>query len=261
MACVYGRQVIFGRKRGESAPAGVAGFFDDYPRFQETSQTSAALDRLNLRHQAIIGDNAALVRDARVLDIASHDGRWTMAALAAGAAQVTSIEARPELVANAAETLAAYDVSPERYTLITGDVFDVFDVLAREDHQFDVILCLGFLYHTLRYPELMLRLRECAPQAVILDTEVMPGRERALIRLADESVAREGNAVADAFTVGDRVLTGRPTVPAIAMLAGAYGFEIARETDWPALLDAHPGARGVNDYRSSKRVTLVLKPG
>jgi hypothetical protein len=247
--------VIFGRDTRGSATDGVPGFFDDYPRFQETSQTSAALDRLNLRHHAIIAENAALLHEATVLDIASHDGRWTMAALAAGAAHVTSIEARPELVANAAETFAAYDVSPDRYTLITGDVFDV---LAREQHKFDVILCLGFLYHTLRYPELMLRLRECNPRAVILDTEVMPGRQRALIRLADESVAREGNAVADDYTLGDRVLTGRPTVPAIAMLAAAYGFEIAGETDWPALLHAHPGARGVNDYRTNRRVTLVL---
>src|SRR4051795_7628198 len=77
------------------------GFFERFPRFYETSETSSFPWRLNLRHEAIFGEDGDLFAGARVLDVASHDGRWSLAALEAGAASVLGIEARPDLVANA----------------------------------------------------------------------------------------------------------------------------------------------------------------
>ena len=72
-------------------------FFDDYPLFYETSKTASSKARLNVRHQAIIEANRDILKDARVLDLASHDGRWSFAALKAGAAHVTGVEARPRM--------------------------------------------------------------------------------------------------------------------------------------------------------------------
>jgi hypothetical protein len=57
------------RLRRDSSPAALAPrrppgtarasmFFDEYPRFYETSETSGSSDRLNLRYEAIIGENA-----------------------------------------------------------------------------------------------------------------------------------------------------------------------------------------------------------
>src|SRR6476661_8939613 len=70
-------------------------FFDKYPRFYETSQTTATRGRLNLRYEAIFAENRDIFAGAKVLDIASHDGRWSLAALECGAASVIGIEARP----------------------------------------------------------------------------------------------------------------------------------------------------------------------
>ena len=72
-------------------------FFDDYPRFYSTSKTGPSRHRLGARHRAIIEGNERLLVGRRVLDIASHDGRWSFAALKSGAAHVTGIEARPHL--------------------------------------------------------------------------------------------------------------------------------------------------------------------
>ena len=83
-------------------------FFDAFPRFYETTQTHASAGRLNLRYEAIFTQNADVFKDARVLDIASHDGRWSLAALRSGAAEVVGIEARDDLVKAARENLAAY---------------------------------------------------------------------------------------------------------------------------------------------------------
>ena len=90
-------------------------FFDRFADFYETSETSSFPWRLNLRHEAVIAQNADLFPGARVLDLASHDGRWSMAALEAGASSVLGIEARPELVANAETTLRRYGVDESRF--------------------------------------------------------------------------------------------------------------------------------------------------
>ncbi len=61
----------------KSAGTGV-GFFGKYPRFLETSGTASKPDRLNLRYEAMIQANCDILEGARVLDIASHDGRWSL---------------------------------------------------------------------------------------------------------------------------------------------------------------------------------------
>jgi protein-L-isoaspartate O-methyltransferase len=239
------------------APAGSrtvrGGFFDRFPLFYETSETSSYPWRLNLRHEAIFTEYAAVYAGARVLDIASHDGRWSLAALEAGATSVIGVEARPDLVASARANLAAYGLE-ERAQLLTGDVFEV---LARERPEVDVVLCLGFLYHTLRHNELLTRIRQTGARHVVLDTELHRGADP-VVRLAEEHVEREGNAVADAFTHGDTVLTGRPTLAALELLARNQGFVVDRLSDWDGLLRDNPEADQVRDYRIGRRATLLL---
>ncbi|NWN51205.1 hypothetical protein HT121_28335 [Pseudomonas sp. MAFF 301514] len=91
------------------------GFFDNFPRFYKTSHTSPFPDRLNSRHSAIMERNREFIKGKRILDIASHDGRWSFAALQAGAAHVTGIEPRQELINNAMETFNEYGIEPSRF--------------------------------------------------------------------------------------------------------------------------------------------------
>lgn len=230
------------------------GFFDRFPAFYDTSETSSFPWRLNLRHEAVIAQNADLFSGARVLDLASHDGRWSMAALEAGASSVLGIEARPELVVNAESTLRRYGVDESRFRFVAGDLFEV---LAREQPQVDVVLCLGFLYHTLRHNELLTRIRRTGAHHVVLDTEIHRG-EQPVVWLDAEQVERQGNAVADEFSWGDTVLTGRPTLPALELLARAQGFSVERLSDWDGLLRDNPQADQVRDYRIGRRATLRL---
>ena len=227
------------------------GFFDRYPAFFETSETSSYRWRLNLRHEAIVSENRDLLAGARVLDIASHDGRWSMAALAAGAREVVGIEARPELVQHAERNLRGYGVDESRWRFVTGDVFEVL----RDDHlEVDVVLCLGFVYHTLRHHELLARIRRTGAHALVLDTEVIR-HPQPFVRIGQEPVAREGNAVADELSFGDVVLTGRPSVSALELMARRHGFALDRMSDWGGLLRDNPEADGVRDYRLGRRVT------
>jgi hypothetical protein len=229
-------------------------FFDAYPRFYDTSRTSAWRGRLNLRYEAIFGENRDIFAGATVLDLASHDGRWSLAALASGAASVIGIEAQPDLVRHAAKSLEQYGYGPDRCSFITGDVFDAFD---KQFFDVDVVLCLGFLYHTLRYNELFHGIRRANPRHLIIDTVAKPMmRGRAAVYLAREQVAREGNAVNDQYSDGEMVLIGKPNLNAIRRMTSAYGFVVERLSDWAGLIRDNPDVTRLGPYAEQNRITI-----
>jgi hypothetical protein len=53
-------------------------FFDQYQQFYETGITPNA-NRLRCRYDAIINTNVDILEGAKVLDVASHNGRWSAA--------------------------------------------------------------------------------------------------------------------------------------------------------------------------------------
>lgn len=226
-------------------------FFDEYPRFFETSETSPSRGRLNLRYEAIFAENRDVFTGATVLDIASHDGRWSLAALKTGAVEVVGIEAREDLVRVAHENLARY-AADSRYRFVAGDVFEV---LAREAIEADVVLCLGYLYHTLRYGELMRRIRDIDPRHLIIDTSVNPGTKWPVVQLRLDAVERQRNAISDAYSYNGKALVGRPSLPALEFMLRAFDFEVERYSDWASLLRDNPKLRGVGRYATGRRVT------
>lgn len=235
------------------------GFFDEHTVFYDSTEIGANFARLNLRYEAIFTENRDVLAGKRVLDISSHDGRWSFAALSAGAASVVGIEARPDLVEQAEKNLAACGIAEDRYRFIAGDVFEV---LAHQDIEVDVVLCLGFLYHTLRYNELMKRIKDLDPSHLIFDTEVLPGRPKPVVQILTENTERRGNAVADDFSYGDKVLVGVPSLRALKVLGRAYDFDFDGLSDWSGLLRDNPDLPDVGDYRTGNRLTarFVKKP-
>lgn len=229
-------------------------FFDDYPRFFGTSRTAPGRERLNLRYEAIFAENQDLFDGARVLDIASHDGRWSLAALATGAKSVVGIEARQGLVSHAAENLRHYGYGDDRVRFVVGDVHEV---LRTEDFEVDVVLCLGFLYHTLRYNELLHGIRRTNAEHLIVDTQAvrMMGR-RASIQVIGETAKKQSAAARDAYTAGSLVLTGRPNLAAIRIMLQSYGYRVERLSDWASLLRDNAGLDACHDYAEQSRITL-----
>jgi hypothetical protein len=233
-------------------------FFDDYPAFCGSGRTAAIPRRLNLRHRAIIEANQDILAGARVLDLASHDGRWSFAALEAGATHVSGVEARPRLVAAANRTFARYGATQDRYEFIQGDLFRILDQRA---FNVDVVLCLGFLYHTLRYSELFQGITQTGARHCILDTRILVSEEP-LVQVGIDRTHRRANAAEDDRTVEGRTLVGDPSLPALELMLGVYGFEIEKPFDWAALLNSLPGdERGIAGYGTGRRVTLRCRHG
>jgi hypothetical protein len=227
-------------------------FAEDYPRFMEVSDLTPQPDRMNERYEAVFASNRDIFEGARVLDLASHDGRYSFAALKAGAAHVTGVEVRQGLIDQAEEVFDFYGQDPESYRFVCGDVFDV---LAREKFDVDVVLCLGYLYHTYRHTELMYRLHNLAPQHLIVDTMVTPGTEPTLRVIGEPNADDIRSAAQDDFSVG-RVLVLRPSVPATQMLLHAYGFELESMYDWKSRLAGKPLKPGLKGYAAGDRVTM-----
>ena len=240
----------------DSAPGSRAAswFFEQFPRFYLTSSTHPTTARLNLRYEAIFGENRDVFEGASVLDLGSHDGRWSFAALVTGARSVTGIEARPELVKAATENLGEYGYGADQARFVTGDVHEVLNTQAFEA---DVVLCLGFLYHTLRYNELLNGIRRTNARYLIIDTfsPHMMGPV-SNVNVITEDADEEGKAAADTYTHGPSVLVGRPNLAAIRTMLGAYGYRVERLSDWAGLLRDNPKTDNCDDYANGRRITV-----
>lgn len=235
-------------------------FFEKHSRFFETSTVGAWPLRLALRHHAVIESNARHFAGARVLDLASHDGRWSLAALAAGAAHVTGVEARPDLVAAAEANLTHYGVPRDAFRFIVGDL----NHQLRAPGAFDIVLCLGYFYHTLNHLALWEYIASTGARHVILDGMVHPS-EDLVIRMLAEPVDDDANGASTAGEFDGKVLVGHPTKNALALMLRHFGYECAF-FDWADLQrtrgvvaeDAPQSASNpVGDYAFGRRVTAL----
>ena len=124
------------------------GFFDDYNIFQNSSGVGNDINRLNTRYKAIIESNAEIIAQNRILDLASHDGRWSFAAIKNDAKHVLGIEGRQHLVDKANQIFNNLEVNKNQFEFRRGLIPQ--DLQSIKEN-FDVVLCLGFFYHTVEH--------------------------------------------------------------------------------------------------------------
>lgn len=201
------------------------GFFDKYPHFL-SSDTRAEPDRLNQRYRAVIESNVEAIRGRRILDLASHDGRWGLPARLAGAEYVLGIEARGHLVEESRRNMEEYGITGVEFT--EGDVLVELDRLG--PGQFDTVLCLGFLYHTSDHMTLLRKIGRLRPSFIVIDTAISV-RQGDLIEIRYEGTHRD--AMAAIAEIGrDFAVVGQPTKTALELMLKAIGFPSVKYYDW-----------------------------
>lgn len=225
------------------------GFFDQYPQFFETSETTAFANRLNERHRAIIDFSRSAISGKRVLDIASHDGRWSFAALKAGATHVTGIEARAHLVQSAGDNLAQLGLARDQFSFVEGDAFKALGQIA--PGTIDTVMCLGFFYHVTDHMALLTEIERLKPQHVIIDTAVAADpRNIVLWQVENHDLESDAFKTSDAQKV---VLAGIPSKAALDLMLSSFGWK-PQYYDWK-----RAGIRDwthVEDYQEDTRVSL-----
>lgn len=232
------------------------GFFDSYPRFFTTSLTAAKPDRLNQRHRALIQSNSQIIAGRRILDLASHDGRWSLAAVKAGAAHVLGIEARNRLVEAAHSNMREYEVPETQVQFVRGDVLVELDRL--EPGNVDTVFCFGFLYHIIDHMLLLRKIARLKPKNLIIDT-VVSVRPSNIIEIRSEEISNESNGAVAEPGLPTQTVSGRPTKSALELMLHASGFQPPRYYDW-----LNAGIQrwdDVADYYLGKRVSLTTEAG
>ncbi len=223
-----------------------AHFFEQFPRFVETSETGPWLDRLNARYLALIHTNREIIKGARVLDLASHDGRFSFAALQNGAASVIGIEHEPHLVSKANENMALHDVARDSYEFLLGDMFDLVPEL---EHSCDVVFCFGILYHINDHMRLLQTIAEHAPRTLIIDTNVSH-IERAAIEI-------RAPVAGNPPPVGAQ-LEGWPSKTGLDAMLSSFGWTF-EYFDWTG--SGLVGTPKMEDYRVGRRASVVVTCG
>lgn len=241
------RRCQFSRAFGEKAPP-LSGFFDDYPLFYATSKTDASPNRLNQRHRACIEWNSGAIAGKRILDLASHDGRWSFAAMKAGAKSVYGIEGRDYLVHNSIDTFNHYAVPKDSFRFVAGDVFE--EIAKVEPGTIDTVFCFGFFYHQGHHTHLLDEIARLKPQFVVLDTALHLD-PYPIVFFFKEPPVGEANAAPVGLTANKAFqVSGAPSRSALDMMLEHFGWKFeyydwqnAGIKNWDNIADYHEGWR------------------
>lgn len=229
----------------KAAEVAEKGFFSDYPRFIEVENIRqigakegrplAALERLNLRYGMIIEHHKDRIKGARILDFGSYDGRWTFAAIEAGAAYVKGIEINQDFVDHASQNMEELGVESDKYDFVVSDLLAMLKTI--EPGTFDGIICAGIYYHITYHVELMKEMERLDVDWIIMDSSV---------EIEEKPIVK--------WSLSPYGLEGTPSLSAIKMIAEQNGF------DYEDIALTPNESTGMWDYNSGYRKTLTLLP-
>lgn len=222
-------------------------FFDNYTSFYTTGTTGTRPSKLNNRYLAMIHNNKKIIEGSSILDLASHDGRWSFAAIKTGAKRVYGIEAVESLVSRSVENMKKYGITSEKYSFVVGDIFEQLKKLTPKE--FDVVFCFGVFYHTVDQMLLIREIKRLQPRYLILDTEVTLSNDP-IIR-----IRKETPYLSDPLSPDSKFIVGRPSKRGIEMMLESVGFDYSYY-DWKN--------SGIKDWKpleiySSKKSILLKK--
>jgi 2-polyprenyl-3-methyl-5-hydroxy-6-metoxy-1,4-benzoquinol methylase len=232
------------------------GFFDFLSGMELYENDEGSVARMNTRHKHLIQLFGEEIKDAKVFDIASHDGRWAYAFAGAGAKQVVGVEARQHLI----DLFKKYPDAKLRnkVELRCNDLFKELEAEVEKGETYDVVSVFGIFYHIMDHMRLLKLVRALKPKLIIVDSEFMV-RPGAIIRMVREKTDKRLNA-APQIEGQEVAAVGYPSYKAMDMMADVLGYDI-EWVDW----DLHPaGDRvGVHDYyrdTGKRRGTCALWP-
>lgn len=177
----------------------------------------------------------------RVLDLACNAGFWSLSAIEAGAEFVLGVDGRQMHIDQASLVFEVKGVEPSRYRFATSDVF-ALDLA--DEEPFDVVLCLGLLYHVSKPFELMERISAWNTDLLVVDTRVDPS-PGPYFRI-------RGQQVDDPRQALDRPVALHPSKAAVARLAREFGYR-----DVKMLRPRFTSWEGSGSYRKGNRRAFV----
>jgi tRNA (mo5U34)-methyltransferase len=180
------------------------------------------------------------LEDKRVLDLGCNAGFWSLEALERGADFVLGIDGRDMHIDQAEFVFEVKRVDSSKYEFAVGNVID-FDY--SNWGEFDVVLCLGLMYHVGKPVELMEAMARVNSDICVIDT---------LVSLAPGSYFRlRWEDPENPIHSADRDLVTSPTRRAMVELAASFGYSVA------ILRPRFGSYQGAKNYRQGRRRSFI----
>ncbi len=182
----------------------------------------------------------------RVLDLASNAGFWSLASVHAGCNYVLGVEGRQMHVDQANFVFEVEEVEEDRYDFLVGDIFET-DL--RQFGNFDIVLCLGLMYHVTKHVNLLEKISEVNDDLLVIDTTLSKA-SGSVLKIVRQNVENPLSAL-------DYNLAMRPTRQAMRDLVEMFGYLVA--TLEPDFRDENgkPNWVGGRDYKGGSRRAFV----
>jgi tRNA (mo5U34)-methyltransferase len=154
------------------------------------------------------------LRGKRVVDLGCNAGYFSLKAIEAGCDFVLGVDGRQMHIDQANLVFEVNDIDPSRYRFACGNVLD-FDY--DEFAPFDLVLCLGLLYHLNKPIEFFEKISRINTDLLVIDTKLTPARG-SWIELRRDSLETLLDAV-------DYDLVMVPTAKAVITMAELFGYQ------------------------------------
>lgn len=176
----------------------------------------------------------------RVLDLGCNAGYWSLCAVESGCAYVLGIDGRPMHVDQANLVFETKGVERSRYDFRCANLFDV---MAEDLGSFDLVLCLGLLYHTCKPMTLLEWVARVNTDVLVIDTGLSQ-RSGSVLEFYHEPLAEPRSAC-------DYELVMFPTRAAVLDMVGQFGYRAA------VLEPRFSSYVGAEDFRLGQRRAFV----
>jgi tRNA (mo5U34)-methyltransferase len=180
------------------------------------------------------------LKGKRILDLGCNAGFWSLKAINAGADFVHGVDGRQMHVDEANFVFEASEIDPSRYQFTLGDVLTKdFTELG----SFDIVFCLGLLYHIAKPIEMFENVSKVSTDIMVIDTGIS-SLSGSVVELRKESLDEPRNAIDYEFTMW-------PTRRAVIDMVGQFGWNAI------ALKPNMSDYGGMIDYLSGHRVAFI----
>lgn len=175
---------------------------------------------LDMRFERLFDAQPQCWKNQNVLEMACHNGRWAMAALASGASHVDGFDIQQDY-ANTATKICGKRFPEDKFRFWKDDFRDANCYMKREaaPGQYDTITCLGLLYHLYDRLTVFQLVAGLKPKYFIVETFCMEKCEdQPMVRLnfgTDKNGAMEEKSL--------------PNIKAVKTLADYVGFKIEHQ--------------------------------
>ncbi len=148
-------------------------FAEDSPFLKEDSRSRRwaipyHYECLNGRVDNLLARHEDAIRDCRVLDLASHMGTFSYAALQLGARHVHGVDTESAMLTKGEDLFRRMQVPRDTFLFEERDVFEFLEDC--EPERFDTVFCFGLLYYVMEPLRLLKLMARVAKKCVLLDT-------------------------------------------------------------------------------------------